>query len=81
MTAIFIDQFTANGFDAQNMLAALASGDQIYVQNESDASEFLLMDITSTVDNTGWWTINGTIGASGGLPANNRSLTVTLRFA
>lgn len=81
VTAVFIDQLTDNGGDAQNILAALASGDQLYIQEQADAGNFLVFDITSVVDETGWFTINGTVNASGGLPANNRILTVTAVFA
>jgi len=81
VTALYVDQFTDAGGDAQNILAALASGDQIYIQESGSSSAFLVMSITSTVDNTGWFTINGTISASGALPAANRVLLVSVRFA
>lgn len=81
VTNIYIDQLTDNGGDAQNILAALANGDQLYIQDQRDAANFLVFDITSVTDNTGWFTIAGTVNASGGLPANNRVLTVSARFA
>jgi len=81
VTNLYIDQLTDNGGDAQNILSALANGDQLYIQDQRDATNFLVFDITSVTDNTGWFTIAGTVNASGGLPANNRVLTVSARFA
>ena len=81
VTALYVDQFTDTGTDAQNILAALASGDQIYVQESGSSSAFLVLNVTSVVDNTGWFTINGTIAASGALPGANRVLLVSVRFA
>lgn len=81
VTAVYVDQFTDNGADAQNILAALASGDQIYIQQSGVAGNFLVLAVTSVVDNTGWFTINGTISASGSLPGNNRTVLFSARFA
>lgn len=81
VTNVYIDQLTDNGGDAQNILSALASGDQLYIQDQRDAANFLVFDITGVTDQTGWFTIAGTVNASGGLPANNRVLTVSARFA
>lgn len=81
VTAIYVDQFTDNGGDAQNILAAVGSGDQIYIQESGSSAAFLVLAVTSVVDNTGWFTINGTISASGALPGANRVCLVSVRFA
>lgn len=81
VTNIYIDQFNDIGGDVQNILSALANGDQLYIQAQGDASDFLVLDITSVTDNTGWFTIAVTVNASGTLPSNNAVLTVSARFA
>ena len=65
VTAIYINNETKPGVDVDNILSFLASGDDIYIQNNEAAGQYLLFDITSTVDNTGWWTLNGTVNESG----------------
>ena len=78
VTAIYISSTTNNNADFDNILDEIAPGDSIYIQTLADSSEFLLMQVTSTLDNTGWWTINGVIQSSGGLPSNNDRLGVLM---
>ena len=81
VTAIAIADETKPGTDAGNILAALASGDQLYIQNSEDANEFLIFDITSNTDNTGWHQIGGTVNASGGAFTDGKEFIVTAIFA
>ena len=81
VTAIAISDETKPGTDAGNILAALASGDQLYIQNSEDANEFLIFDITSNTDNTGWHQLGGTVNASGGNFTDGKEFIVTAIFA
>ena len=81
VTAIAIADETKPGNDAGNILAAVASGDQLYLQNLEDASEFLVFDVTSNTDNTGWHQIGGTVNASGGNFTDGKEFLITVFFA
>jgi hypothetical protein len=81
VTAIAISDETKPGVDAGNILAALASGDQFYIQNKEDASEFLVFDITVNTDNTGWHEFTGTVNASGSNFTDGKEFLVTAIFA
>lgn len=65
-TAMYISDENKNGADFSVILNALSSNSKIYVQNGEDASEYLLLSVTSIVDNTGWFTINFTVDDSSG---------------
>ena len=81
VTAIAISDETKPGVDAGNILAALASGDQFYIQNKEDAAEFLVFDITVNTDNTGWHEFTGTVNASGSNFTDGKEFLVTAIFA
>jgi len=80
VTEVFISAISRTGQDFDNVLGFLSSGDSIYLQTVDDATQFLLLDITATVDNTGWWSIAGTVGASGSDFQNNKDVGVILLF-
>ena len=81
VTSIAISDETKPGVDASNILAGLASGDQLYLQNKEDASEFLVFNITGTTDNTTWWQIDGTVNASGSNFTDGKEFLITFLFA
>lgn len=84
VTAIYISQTTDAGFDAENFLDALATGDVIYIQDEDNATKFWRGTVSGALtDNGAWWTIPVTYvdGGAGGLFANNDNLLVALLFA
>ena len=81
VTSIAVADETKPGTDASNILAALASGDQLYIQNQEDASEFLVFNITGTTDNTTWWQIDGTVNASGANFTDGKEFLLTFLFA
>ena len=81
VTAIAINDITETGVDAGNILAAVASGDQLYLQNREDADEFLVFDVTSNTDNTGWHQIGGTVNASGSNFTAGKEFLITFIFA
>lgn len=81
VTAIAISDETKPGSDAGGILAAIASGDQLYIQNKEDANEFLVFDVTSNTDNTGWHQIGGTVNASGSNFTDGKEFLVTFIFA
>ena len=81
VTAIAISDETKPGTDAGGILAALANGDQLYIQNIEDSAEFLVFDITSNTDNTGWHQIGGTVNASGNNFTDGKEFLVTAIFA
>jgi hypothetical protein len=81
VTEIYIDDFDENGIDVSNLLSLITTDDRIYVQTDKDSSEFLVLNVTAPItDNTGWFTIEGTIEASGGLPADGEDLFVILQI-
>ena len=81
VTAVFIDDFTNAGIDISNLLSLVTTGDRLYFQTEADGSEFLVFDVTATItDNTGWFTITGTVEASGTLHGNNDACLIALQI-
>lgn len=81
VTELYINDETKPGTDAGNILAAVASGDQIYLQNKEDASEFLVFDVTANIDQTGWHEIQGTVNASGANFTDGKEFLITVLFA
>lgn len=79
-TALAFDRTTDPGTDATNLLKALAVGDGIYIQDQSNSTNFVRYDVTGAViNNTGWFQIPVTLhgSSSGGtLPTNNTQCLV-----
>ena len=72
VTAIYFDDNATGGFDVGTIFNTLASGDKIYIQQNTDATKAALFTLSgSPTDNTGWWTIPVTVDASGTLHDNN----------
>ena len=74
-TEMYVDIETADGADFNSILSAINTGDRMYVQNSEDSIERLLVTVSSTTDNTGWWTIVFTVDDS------NSTFTDNDRFA
>ena len=72
VTEIFIDDLTSNGIDISNILSLITTDDRLYIQSEADSAAFIVFNVTAPVtDNTGWFTITGTVEASGTLHGSN----------
>jgi len=81
VTAIYIDAIDENAVDVTNILSLITTNDRIYIQTKEDASEFLVFNVSAPItDNTGWFTITGTVQASGGLPADGEESLVVLQI-
>ena len=80
VTEVFINSITEQNVDADNILGLLGNGDQIYIQNLEDATEFMLFDITANVDNTGWYSLAGTVAASNANFTNGEKFGILLLF-
>ena len=81
VTQLAIADETETGVDAGGILAALANGDQFYIFNKEDSSEFVVLDITSNTDNTGWHQFAVTVNASGNNFTDGKEFAVTVIFA
>lgn len=81
VTEVYINDETKPGTDAGNILAALASGDQLYLQNKEDGAEFLVFDVTANIDQGGWHEIQGTVNASGSNFTDGKEFIITAIFA
>ena len=81
VTELYISDETKPGADAGNILSAVASGDQIYIQNLEDGSEFLVFDVTANIDQTGWHEIQGSVNASGANFTDGKEFIITVIFA
>ena len=81
VTEIFIDDISANGVDISNLLALITTNDRLYLQSENDSSQFVVFNVTAPItDNTGWFTITGTVEASGNLHTSNTRVLVVLQI-
>jgi len=71
VTELFVSSTTDNSIDFNTMLSLVGVGDQVYIQQDNDATKFVLFDVTANVDNTGWWSLAGTPSSSGTIFDNN----------
>jgi hypothetical protein len=72
VTEVFIDDVTSNGVDISNILGIITTGDRLYIQSEADSAAFIVFNVTApATDNTGWFTLTGTVEASGTLHGSN----------
>jgi hypothetical protein len=79
VTAIFINETTANNGNSTDYLTALKAGDSIFVYQDGAADKFLKLKISiAPVDIGASWTITGIVTDSGGSFGNNKRLKVTL---
>ena len=82
VTEIYVDQTNHNNLDLQNYLSTLANGDELLIQQGNDSGRIILFTITSTTDNTGWWTLNVTVeSVLGGLFDNNAECLFVFKTA
>lgn len=65
-TSLFISEITDAGANISTVFDALASGDKIYLQNNSDSTERILLNVTSITDNTTWYDVTITVDDSNG---------------
>ena len=79
VTKLFINDTTNAGFDISNIFNnILAVGDKFYMQQADNGANFLIVTIDGITDNTGWFTLDVTVTASGSLPQNNRDIGVVI---
>lgn len=64
-TSLFISDESNGGTDFSNILNGLVASDKIYLQNNGDATESMLVTIVSVTDNTGFFTITFTVDDTG----------------
>lgn len=77
-TELFVDDTNANSIDVSAFLSAVPNGSLIRIQLASDASVFQVFEVTSTTDNTTFFTFGVTNdSANGGNIANNRDIVLT----
>ncbi len=79
-TEIYISATTDDNHDFGAILAGLRDGDRLYIQDQADSTRSLLLTITSTVDNTGWWTIVFTVDDSSGAFDDDKKCSLLLFF-
>jgi hypothetical protein len=72
VTEIYFNDFTNSGVDASGLLAALAPGDKLYIQQKDIAAVAGLFTVVSVTDNVGWFTVAVTVDDIGLLPTNNK---------
>jgi hypothetical protein len=65
INSIRISDVNDSGADVSNFLAALSTGDTIYLQNIENAGQFGVFDITSIVDNGSFYTFAVTVDNAG----------------
>jgi len=80
VTELFISSTTDNNNDLNNILSFVSAGDQIYIQQDNDASKYIFFNVTANVDNTGWFSMAGTTTASGTIFDGNRACHIVLLF-
>jgi len=80
-TEIDIHDFTRPGVDASNFLSILDVGDRLYIQDETNSDDWVIMDLTGpAVDNTTYWTLPVSSFQEGTFFSNNRDCIVVIQF-
>lgn len=75
VTNLYVSETSDNGVDLSSILNLISTETYVYVQQEDDATRFLLAKVSSTpTDNGTDWTIPVTVNDSGTLPQNNRTI-------
>ena len=78
---LYINDTTNEGGDASTILGLLVAGNRIYVQQQDDAANATLFELTGpAVDNTGWWTVPVSVVSTLALPVNNKSCVVIMNL-
>lgn len=80
ITALYISEISNSEANALTYLQALSPGDLVLVSEVGNGSNFIRGEVTSAVDNGGWWTLNVTSVEAGGSISNNRQTTVVFGF-
>jgi len=80
VTEVFINSVSETNADFDVILGLLGNGDQLYIQNIEDATEFMLFDITANVDNGGWYSLAGSVSASNANFTNGEKFGILLLF-
>ena len=80
VTAIYANVVANNSADFEAFISALGSGDTLYLQQLDDDADYIVFNVSSSVDNTGWYTISGTIADSGTLPDNASNVGVNFAY-
>lgn len=79
VTQIHVSITTNNNNDASAYLSAITTDTLIYIQDQRDATKYILAKATgSSVDNTTYFTIPVSIEDSGDLPANNAKISALI---
>jgi len=80
-TSLYINSETDNGGDFDAILNAIGIGDKMYIQNQENSDQRLLLTIASVTDNTGWWTFTFTVDDSNGPTwQNNKQFGILMFF-
>ena len=80
-TQVYIADQTGGGTDVSNYLDTLLVGDKIYIQDQNDATEYYLFELTAPpTANSGYhaFQVNWVESGTGGNLANNAGLVVSL---
>ncbi len=64
-TILYLSDETEDGFDFSNLIAKIAIGDIIYLQNGEDAFENAIYEVTSTTDSGSYYTFGVTVLEAG----------------
>lgn len=81
VTELYINDTNNEGFDASTILGLLSQLNRIYVQQQDDAANATLFELTGpAVDNTGWWTVPVSVVSTLALPVNNKACAVIMNL-
>jgi len=81
VTELFISQTTDDGFDALNFLNGLASGNQIYIQDPTDAADFAVWEVSGAVTDEGsWFRVPATLLNGGDPIGNGNKISTTFLY-
>jgi hypothetical protein len=80
-TSIAISKFSIQGIDRSNVLQALKSGDQLFLQDKTAATTWIRYNVTAnSIDNLSWFQIPvAAVEGSGTTPGNNDDLIVSFQ--
>jgi len=80
VTAIYVDDLQNDTTSAGWLTDNIAIGDVLTIRAVGDPGDYLIAEVTSVTDNTGWWTYGVTILGSGTLPANAAAIQLDVQW-
>jgi len=81
-TELYLHETNDNGEDLANFIALLEAGDVVYIQNTGDATQFIVVEVSTNTDNGAYVTLGiANVAQQGGAISQNTEVNVVASIA